>query len=121
MTLSTAVILVVIGLFAGIFSGMIGLGGGLVIIPALIYLLHLDQHTAQGTSLAIMLPPIGLMAALNYYKAGALNIKYAAFIAAAFFIGGWFGSKLALGISEEVLRKVFAISLIAVAIRMLFD
>ncbi len=121
MTLTTALILVAIGLFAGVFSGMIGLGGGLVIIPALIYLLHLDQHTAQGTSLAIMLPPIGLMAALNYYKAGALNIKYAAIIAAAFFIGGWFGSKLALGIPDDVLRKVFAISLLAVAIRMLFD
>lgn len=92
MTFSTVVILVVIGLFAGIFSGMIGLGGGLVIIPALIYLLHLDQHTAQGTSLAIMLPPIGLLAALNYYKAGSLNIKYAAIIAGAFFYwrGAWF-------------------------------
>lgn len=121
MTLTTAVLLVAIGLFAGVFSGMIGLGGGLVIVPALIFLLHLDQHTAQGTSLAIMLPPIGLMAALNYYKAGSLNIKYAAIIAVAFFIGGWFGSKLALGISDDVLRKVFAISLIVVAIRMLLD
>ncbi|MBK9291631.1 MAG: sulfite exporter TauE/SafE family protein [Bacteroidetes bacterium] len=119
--MSTALLLIAIGLFAGVFSGMIGLGGGLIIIPALIYLLHLDQHTAQGTSLAIMLPPIGLMAAINYYKAGALNIRYAALIAIAFFIGGWFGSKLALNISGDMLRKIFAISLLAVAIRMLFD
>lgn len=121
MSLYTVVMLIIIGLFAGVFSGMIGLGGGLVIIPALVFLLHLDQHTAQGTSLAIMLPPIGLMAAINYYKAGALNIKYAAIIALAFFIGGWFGSKLALSISEDVLRKVFAISLLVVAVRLLFD
>lgn len=121
MTFTTAILLVVIGLFAGIFSGMIGLGGGFIIVPALIFLLHLDQHTAQGTSLAIMLPPIGLMAVLNYYKAGALNIKFAAIIAISFFIGGWFGSKLALNIPDDVLRKVFAISLIAVAIRMFFD
>lgn len=121
MTITTIILLAAIGLFAGVFSGMIGLGGGLVIIPALIFLLNLDQHTAQGTSLAIMLPPIGLMAAINYYKAGALNIKFAAIIAAAFFIGGWFGSKLALSLPEEVLRKVFAFSLLVIAIRMIMD
>lgn len=88
MSLYTVVMLIIIGLFVGVFSGMIGLGGGLVIIPALVFLLHLDKHTAQGTSLAIMLPLIGLMAAINYYKAGALNVKYAALIAVAFFIGG---------------------------------
>jgi uncharacterized membrane protein YfcA len=121
MTASTVLILIAIGLFAGVFSGMIGLGGGLIIIPALIYLLHLDQHSAQGTSLAIMLPPIGLLAAINYYRAGALNIKYAAIIALAFFLGGWFGSKLAVNIPADMLRKVFAFSLLIVAIRMFFD
>jgi hypothetical protein len=120
MTTSTIIILIAIGLFAGIFSGMIGLGGGLVIIPALMYLLHLDQHTAQGTSLAIMLPPIGLMAAYNYHKAGALNIQFAAVIAIAFFVGGFFGSRWALNMPEALLRKIFAITLIAVAIKMLW-
>lgn len=120
MTSSTLIILILIGLFAGAFSGMIGLGGGLVIIPALIYLLGMNQYMAQGTSLAIMLPPIGLMAAFNYYKAGALNLKYAMIIAAAFFIGGYFGSKWALTIPEAVLRKIFAVTLIIVAIRMLW-
>lgn len=120
MTSSTLIILILIGLFAGAFSGMIGLGGGLVIIPALIYLLGMNQYMAQGTSLAIMLPPIGLMAAFNYYKAGALNLKYAMIIAVAFFIGGYFGSKWALTIPEAVLRKIFAVTLIIVAIRMLW-
>ncbi|HQO49312.1 MAG TPA: sulfite exporter TauE/SafE family protein [Bacteroidales bacterium] len=120
MTSSTLIILILIGLFAGAFSGMIGLGGGLIIIPALIYLLGMNQYMAQGTSLAIMLPPIGLMAAFNYYKAGALNLKYAMIIAVAFFIGGYFGSKWALTIPEAVLRKIFAVTLIIVAIRMLW-
>lgn len=120
MASSTLIILILIGLFAGAFSGMIGLGGGLVIIPALIYLLGMNQYMAQGTSLAIMLPPIGLMAAFNYYKAGALNLKYAMIIAVAFFIGGYFGSKWALTIPEAVLRKIFAVTLIILAIRMLW-
>ncbi|PKP52414.1 MAG: permease [Bacteroidetes bacterium HGW-Bacteroidetes-1] len=121
MTATTFIILVLIGLFAGVFSGLIGLGGGLIIIPALIYLLHMDQYTAQGTSLAIMLPPIGLMAAYNYYKVGALNLKYALIIAAAFFIGGYFGSKYAVTIPVDILRKIFAITLLIVAFRMLWS
>lgn len=121
MTLSTILLLLLIGLVAGVFSGMIGLGGGLIIIPALLWLLHMNQHEAQGTSMALMLPPIGLLAVINYYKAGALNLKYAAIIAAAFFIGGYFGSKWALSIPETVLRKVFAVTLILVAIKMLWS
>jgi uncharacterized protein len=120
MTLTTIILLVLIGLFAGVFSGIVGLGGGLIIIPALIYLLHMDQYGAQGTSLAMMLPPIGLMAAFNYYKAGALNIKYAMILAAAFFIGGYFGSRFALSIPADTLRKIFAFALILVAVRMLW-
>ncbi|MCC7319150.1 MAG: sulfite exporter TauE/SafE family protein [Bacteroidales bacterium] len=120
MTTSTIILLIAIGLFAGVFSGMIGLGGGLIIIPALMYLLHMDQHAAQGTSLALMLPPIGLMAAYNYYKAGALNIQFAAVIAIAFFVGGYFGSRWALNMPEALLRKIFAVTLIAVAIKMLW-
>lgn len=121
MTISTIILLILIGLFAGVFSGLIGLGGGLIIIPALIYLLQMDQYSAQGTSLALMLPPIGLLAAFNYYKAGALNIKYALIIAVAFFIGGYFGSKFALNIPADTLKKIFAFTLIVVAIRMLWE
>jgi len=80
----------------------------------------MDQYGAQGTSLAMMLPPIGLMAAFNYYKAGALNIKYAMILAGAFFIGGYFGSRYALSIPADTLRKIFAFALILVAVRMLW-
>jgi uncharacterized protein len=120
MTITTFIILVLIGLVAGVFSGMIGIGGAIIIIPALIFLLNLDQHTAQGTSLAIMLPPIGLLAAYNYYRVGALNLNYAMVIAATFFIGGYLGSKFALTIPVDILRKIFAIVLILIAVRLLW-
>jgi uncharacterized protein len=120
MTITTFVILLLIGLVAGIFSGMIGIGGAIIIIPALIFILHMDQHTAQGTSLAIMLPPIGLLAAYNYFKAGALNLQYAMIIAAAFFVGGYLGSKFAVSIPVDTLRRVFAIVLILLAVKLLW-
>ncbi|HOI33203.1 MAG TPA: sulfite exporter TauE/SafE family protein, partial [Bacteroidales bacterium] len=118
MTVYTVILLLLIGLVAGVFSGLIGIGGALIIIPALIFILHMDQHTAQGTSLAIMLPPIGLLAAYNYYKAGALNLQYALIIAGAFFIGGYLGSKFALSIPLDTLRKIFAIVLLVIALKM---
>jgi len=90
-------------------------------IPALVLILGMDQYSAQGTSLAIMLPPIGLLAAWNYYKAGALDLRYAMIIAGAFFIGGYFGSKFALGIPEVILRKVFAAILLVIAVKMFFS
>jgi len=118
MTLTVLIILILIGLIAGIFSGLIGIGGAIIIIPSLIFLLGMDQYQAQGTSLAVMLPPIGLLAAYNYYKAGALNWKYAMIIATAFLIGGYFGSRLTLQIPEIVLRKVLAVILALIAIKL---
>jgi len=94
MTTTVIVILIIIGLIAGTFSGLIGIGGAIIIIPSLIYLLGMDQYTAQGTSLGIMLPPIGLLAAWSYYKEGALNLQYALIIAGAFLIGGYIGLNL---------------------------
>jgi uncharacterized membrane protein YfcA len=120
MNMSTILILITIGLAAGILSGFIGLGGAIVIIPALALFMGMSQYMAQGTSLAVMLPPIGLLAAWNYWKAGELNLKYAMIIAAAFIIGGYIGSKYALMIPENVLRKVFALTLILVAVNMFF-
>ena len=120
MNMSTILILITIGLAAGILSGFIGLGGAIVIIPALALFMGMLQYMAQGTSLAVMLPPIGLLAAWNYWKAGELNLKYAMIIAAAFIIGGYIGSKYALMIPENVLRKVFALTLILVAVNMFF-
>lgn len=121
MTLTTLLILAGIGLLAGILSGMIGVGGGIIIVPALVYLLGLTQHSAQGTSLALMLPPIGILAAMNYYKAGELNVKYAAIIAVAFIVGGYFGSRLSLTfISEEMMKKIFGIIMLGVSIKLVF-
>jgi uncharacterized membrane protein YfcA len=118
MSITVFIILVLIGLVAGTLSGLIGIGGAIIIIPSLVLFLGMNQYDAQGTSLATMLLPIGLLAALNYYKEGALNIKYAAIIAVAFFLGGWLGSKIALDIPQTVLRKVFAITLFVIAVKM---
>jgi uncharacterized membrane protein YfcA len=118
MSLYVVVILILIGLTAGIFSGLIGIGGAIIIIPSLIFFLGMDQYEAQGTSLATMLLPIGLLAAVNYYKAGELNIKYAMVIAAAFFVGGYLGSKFALSIPVQTLRKIFAAILMIIALKM---
>jgi uncharacterized protein len=120
MSIQILLILALIGLTAGIFGGMVGLGGGVIMIPAMIYLLGMTQLQAQGTSLAVMLPPIGIFAAYNYYKAGHIDWRYALIIAAAFTIGGYFGSKIALNIPANVLRKVFALSIIAIALNMFF-
>jgi uncharacterized membrane protein YfcA len=120
MSWLTFFILAAIGLAAGFLGGMIGLGGGIILIPAMVMFLTMDQRMAQGTSIAIMLPPIGLLAAANYYRQGFVNVKYALIIAAVFMIGGYFGSKMALGISPSALRKIFAAILIVVAAKMAF-
>jgi uncharacterized protein len=120
MSGSTLLILIIIGLTAGFLGGMVGLGGGIILIPALIMFLAMDQRMAQGTSIAIMLPPIGLFAVYNYYKAGYVNIKYALVISVVFMVGGYLGSKLALNIPVSVLKKIFALLLVLVAAKMVF-
>ncbi len=121
MDLLTFLILIVIGLVTGAVGGMLGIGGALILIPALIYFVGFSQHEAIGTSLAVMLPPIGLFAAYNYYKAGQVNIKYALIIAAAFMIGSYFTSKLALKIPEDIIRKIFGVFLFLIALKMFFQ
>ena len=110
-----------VGIFAGIMAGMIGIGGGLVIVPALVYLFKLDQHTAQGTSLAVLLPPTGLLAFIEYYKAGHVNVALAVMIAAGALIGGYFGGVWAQDLSGPVLRKTFAALMAVVAVKMFFE
>jgi len=121
MSIEILLILLVIGLVAGAFGGMVGIGGGLIMIPAMVLFAGLTQHEAIGTSLAVMLPPIGLFAAYNYYKAGQVNLTYAMIIAAAFIVGSFFSSKIAVTISENVIRKIFSVFLIVVAIKMFFS
>ncbi|OGJ45363.1 permease [Candidatus Peregrinibacteria bacterium RIFOXYA12_FULL_33_12] len=96
-----------LGLCAGIFSGLIGIGGGVIIVPALIFLFGFSQHQAQGTTLALLVPPIGILAAYTYYKSGYVDFKVATLICLGFLLGGLIGSKLAINLDENHLRKVF--------------
>jgi len=119
MSTSLLLILVGIGIVTGAMAGMLGIGGAIIMIPALVYFLGFGQQMAQGTSLAVMLPPIGILAAYNYYKAGQVNIKYALILAAFFLIGSYFGSKWALNVPQATLKKIFGVLLLLVAAKML--
>lgn len=123
MKMSTTMILalIVIGIITGVMAGMLGIGGAVIMIPALVYFLGISQQTAQGTSLAVMLPPVGAIAAFNYYKAGNVNIRFALILAACFLVGSYFGSKIALNLPQAVLRKIFGILLLLVAAKMLLS
>ena len=118
MELSTLFILLTIGVLTGITSGFVGIGGGLIIVPALIYFLDLDQHTAQGTSLALMLPPIGIMAAMQYHSEEHVEWTYSAIIAVTFILGAWLGSKWSLKLPTSMVRLVFSGFLFYAAIGM---
>ncbi|HAX92606.1 MAG TPA: permease [Bacteroidales bacterium] len=121
MTTTVLLSLIVIGIITGVAAGMLGIGGAIIMVPALVFIMGLTQHQAQGTSLAVMLPPIGIIAAYNYYKAGEVNLKFALILAGAFIIGSFFGSKLALNIPQHILKKIFAILLLLVSLKMLFS
>lgn len=121
MNLSTLLILIFIGLAAGILSGLVGVGGGILMVPALVFFLGLSQHAAQGTSLAVMLPPVGIMACINYYKAGALDWKFALVIAITFVVGGYFGSKMAIAIDQRMLKKIFGVIMLLAALKLIFS
>ena len=118
MSVSMLFLLLGIGILTGMVAGMFGIGGAIIMVPALVFLMGFGQHMAQGTSLAVMLPPIGLIAAWNYWKAGQVNIKFALILAAAFLIGSYFGSKLALNIPQHILKKLFGVLLLLVAAKM---
>lgn len=109
-----------LGLTAGIFSGLIGIGGAIIIIPSLVLLFGLSQHTAQGTTLALMVPPIGLLAAWTYYKAGFVDLKIAGLICLGFFVGGLVGARFATELSEQFLRRIFGIVLLLTSLKMIF-
>ena len=121
MDITTCIILIVIGLLAGILSGLVGVGGGILMIPLLIMFLGLTQHQAQGTALFAMLPPIGILAAMNYYKEGFVKWEYAAVIALTFVVGGYFGSKLSISLPEQTVRKVFGVIMLIGAIKLIFS
>ncbi len=108
-----------LGVLAGILSGLFGIGGGVVIVPALVMLFGLSQQTAQGTTLAMLSIPVSIVAAINYTKAGMISWKVALMLAAGFMIGGFIGSKIAIGIDGAVMKKLFAILMIILAVKML--
>jgi len=112
------VLFLLIGVGVGIFSGMVGIGGGLLIVPILVYGFHYSQHKAQGTSLAALLAPIGILAFWEYYKAGNAEVKPALLIAAGFAVGGWFGGMWAQHVSDLMMRRIFATFLVLVAAKM---
>jgi len=113
------VLCLLLGLVAGILSGILGIGGGIILIPAMVFLFGMSQHTAQGTTLALMVPPIGLLAAWAYYKQGFVDLKVAAFICLGFFIGGLLGAEFAVGIPEPILRKIFGVVLLVASLKMI--
>ena len=120
MSTITLLFLILIGLAAGLLSGFIGVGGGIIIIPLLMRLLGMTQHQAQGTSIAVMLPPIGILAAWNYHKAGFVDWKYALIISVAFIVGGYLSSKWAVNVDAKTLKKVFGIMLLFGGFKLIF-
>ena len=121
MDITTCIILIVIGLLAGILSGLVGVGGGILMIPLLIMFLGLTQHQAQGTALFAMLPPIGILAAMNYYKEGFVKWEYAAVMALTFVVGGYFGSKLSITLPDQTVRRMFGVIMLIGAIKLIFS
>lgn len=119
MNIETILMLVMIGLAAGVLSGLVGVGGGIIIVPALVFFLGFTQHQSQGTSLGLLLLPVGILAVINYYNKGYVDIKMVAIMSVAFVAGGWLGSKLAISLPQETLKRIFAIILFYTAFKML--
>lgn len=120
MTITTVLLLILVGLVAGFLSGLVGIGGGVIIVPALVIFLGFSQKLAQGTSLGILLLPVGILGVIQYYKQGYLNVNYVLIISAAFVAGSFIGGKTALALSEEKMKRIFAVMMMLIAIKMLF-
>ena len=121
MNITLLLSLIVIGFLAGILSGFMGVGGGVVMIPLMMLLLGYSQHQAQGTSLAVLAVPVTFLAAYNYYQEGYVNWRYAIVIALAFVVGGFLGSKWAVQINQALLKKIFGVVLLVAAIKLFFS
>jgi len=119
MTTAQLIIILLIGLMAGLVSGALGVGGGIIIVPSLIFFLGFSQHLAQGTSLAILLLPTGILAVMQYYKNGYVDFKVAFILMLLFVIGAYLGSRLSVNIPDKMLRKIFGIFMLLVSIKMI--
>ena len=120
MNLSSTAILLMIGLVSGIASGLFGIGGGVLIVPGLIYILGFSQHAATGTSLAVLLPPIGLAAVVEYYRHGNVNLKVAFIVAASLFLGAWLGAIFANHLKGPHLRLAFGVFVVGIGCYLIF-
>ena len=121
MTITHLIILIIIGVISGLLAGVFGIGGAIVVIPALVFILGMSQHDAQGTSLAFMLPPVGILATWNYWKAGHVDWKIALVLSVTFVVGAYFGSQLSVNISDKMLRRVFGVLMLVMAVKMIFS
>ena len=119
MTTELVLILLLIGMAAGMLSGLVGVGGGIIVVPALVFFLGFSQHEAQGTSLGLLLLPVGILAVMNYYNKGFIDIKVVIIMSIAFVLGSWLGSKLALSLPQDTVKKVFGLFLLYTAFKML--
>lgn len=120
MTGQIIALIIIIGFAAGMLGGMIGIGGGMIIVPALVYFLSFSQHKAQGTSLGLLILPVAILGVINYYKKGNVDPKVVGLLALGFVAGSYLGSKWALSLPQETLKKIFAVFLLIMSIKMLF-
>jgi uncharacterized membrane protein YfcA len=120
ISMEILIYLLLIGLVAGFMGGLVGIGGGVIIVPALVMLLGMSQHAAQGTSLMMILFPVGILGALNYYKQGYVDFKYAGLLAIGFFVGSYLGSKFSLSLPQLTVKRIFAIVMMLLALKILF-
>ena len=120
LNMQLVLVLLILWLVSGFVSGLVGIGGSILIVPVLVFMLGMSQHTAQGTTLSMFLLPIGILGFYNYYKAGYVDIKVTLIIASTFVIGSFLGSKLAIGMDQTTLKKIFGILLMGMAIKIVF-
>jgi uncharacterized membrane protein YfcA len=113
-------VLLVVGLAAGVLSGMFGIGGGVIIVPALIFLMKMKPLEAMATSLAALIPPVGLLGAYEYYRNGHIRVMSALLIAAGLFAGAYFGARITLSLPADLIRRMYAVFLLAISVKMLF-
>jgi len=121
MSVNELIILIVIGFLAGVVGGSLGLGGGIIIVPALVFILGFTQHEAQGTSLAVLLFPIGILGVINYTKRGYVDFKFALILIIAFIVGSYLGSVIAIHLPAKTLRKIFGIFMLLISLKMIFN
>jgi hypothetical protein len=120
MDINTIIILIIIGFATGVLGGMVGVGGGVILVPALVFILGFSQLDAQGTSLALIMFPVGLLAVIQYYKQGHVDFNIVFILAIGFVIGSFFGSKISLSIPQQTVKRIFAILMLVIAVKMLF-